>query len=470
MTGTIYRKIWMNIAFLLALLLFTDSRAFAQMRSEAQAPPQSPAVAQVIEVANAPNSDAQQAKPYVVLVSLDGFRYDYLKKFSAPNITAMPARGASAPEGMIPSYTSTTFPNHLSLITGLYPEHHGIVANNFYDPARHERYTYADKAAVLDGTWYSGVPLWSLAEQNQMRAACYFWPGSEAEIAGKRPSYYLAFDPGVPNDQRVEQVLTWLGLPAAERPHFITLYMAEVDGAGHEFGPDSPETGAAVKAVDAAVGKLIAGLDALQLPVDLFVLADHGMERTNGDWITLDKFADLSQFKSAGPLMYAPSAADAAKAYQSLKGASDKFKVYRRADLPAELHYDSNPRVGDPVVVANGPYYIRARGPAPGEPDKPPSLGTHGYDPRLLPSMKALFVATGPDIRPGATVQSFENINVYPLIARILGLPAGKIDGDLKVLEVVLKTPPIISEQGSAGACRLLISCGKMPREEKSPR
>jgi predicted AlkP superfamily pyrophosphatase or phosphodiesterase len=393
----------------------------------------------VIEVANPPNATAQQSKPYVVLVSLDGFRYDYVKKYSAPNIAAMASRGASAPDGMIPSYPSTTFPNHLALITGLYPEHHGIVANTFYDPARQQRYTYGDPAAVQDGSWYSGVPLWSLAEQNQMRAACYFWPGSEAEIAGKRPSYYLKFDPTIPNDQRIEQVLAWLRQPVAQRPHFITLYMAEVDGAGHEHGPDGKETADAVKFVDAGVGKLIAGLDALHLPIDLIVLADHGMETTRGGWITLDQFADLSQFKSAGPLMFASSDAEAEKAYRSLKGASDKFKVYRRADLPAELRYDSNPRAGDPVVVASGPYSIRARTPAAGEPDKPPSVGQHGYDPRVMPTMKALFVATGPDIRAGVTVQPFENVNVYPLIARILGLPIGKIDADAKPLEGVLK-------------------------------
>jgi predicted AlkP superfamily pyrophosphatase or phosphodiesterase len=423
-------RIWTRAVFLFALLLSTPAGVFAQTGGK------------VIEVANPQNAAAQQAKPYVVLVSLDGFRYDYVKKYSAPNIAAMAARGASAPDGMLPSYPSTTFPNHLALITGLYPEHHGIVANTFYDPTRQQRYTYGDPAAVQDGRWYSGLPLWSLAEQNQMRAACYFWPGSEAEIAGKRPSYYLKFDPAIPNDQRIEQVLAWLRLPAAQRPHFITLYMAEVDGAGHEHGPESKETGDAVKFVDAEVGKLIAGLDALHLPVDLIVLADHGMETTSGAWITLEQFADLSQFKSAAPLMYAPSDADAEKAYRSLKGASDKFKVYRRADVPAELHYESNPRAGDPVVVATGPYSIRARAPGAGELDKPPTVGQHGYDPRLMPSMKALFVATGPDIRAGVTVQPFENVNVYPLIAQILGLPAGKIDGDLKVLQIVLKNSP----------------------------
>ena len=436
-------RIWSRGALFIALMLLGGARASAQMQAGAGASAQTPGAGRgaVIESANGPNAASQRAKPYVVLVSLDGFRYDYVKKYSAPNIAAMAARGASAPDGMIPAYPSVTFPNHLTLITGLYPEHHGIVANIFYDPARQQRYAYSDSAAVQDGSWYSGVPLWSLAEQNGMRSACYFWPGSEAEIAGKRPSYYLKFDPLVPNDQRIEQVLAWLRLPAEQRPHFITLYMAEVDGAGHEFGPDSPETADAVKFVDAEIGKLIAGLDALHLPVDLIVVADHGMETTRGKWTDLDQFADLSHFKTEGPLMYAPNEAEAAKAFQSLKGASDKFTVYRRADVPAELHYNSNEREGDPVVIATGPYPIRAHTPAPGEPDRPPAVGQHGYDPRLLPTMKALFVATGPDIRAGVTVAPFENVNVYPLIAKILDLPAGQIDGDVNVLQIILKSP-----------------------------
>jgi predicted AlkP superfamily pyrophosphatase or phosphodiesterase len=427
--------------YFLALVFLPTPRLSAQMLPQMQAP-QSPALVKVIEVANAPNSPEQQAKPYVVLVSLDGFRYDYVAKYTAPNIAAMMKRGSSAPDGMYPVYPSVTFPSHLSIITGLYPEHHGIVANSFYDPARQQRYTYADRSTVTDGTWYSGVPLWSLAEQNKMRSACFFWPGSEAEIAGKRPSYYVAFDPLVPNDQRVAQVLAWLRLPPAERPHFITLYMAEVDGAGHAFGPDSQQVADAVKSLDAEVGKLIAGLDATHLPVDLVVLADHGMDSTRGNWINLDQLADLSHFKTDGSFMYPPSEAEAAKAYQSLTGASDKFKVYRRADVPAGLHFDSNPRAGDPIVVSTGPFAIRAHTPGPGEPNRPPPVGQHGYDPRLLPTMKALFVAMGPDIRAGITVPPFENVNVYPLIAQILALPIPKIDGDVKVLQVILKSPP----------------------------
>ncbi len=318
----------------------------------------------VIEVPNPPNAAAQQSKPYVVLVSLDGFRYDYAKRYGAKNLLALARRGASAPKGMIPSYPSVTFPNHYTIVTGLYPEHHGIVANSFYDPARKERYAYNDPKTARDGSWYGGTPLWVLAEQQGMRSASFFWPASEAEIQGKRPSYYLNFDDKFPDEKRVDQVLAWLQLPAEQRPHFITLYYANVDHAGHAYGPDAPETAEAVRHVDDMIGKLVAGLAALHLPVDLFVVSDHGMETEQGDWITLEKFADLSQFVTVGPLLYPNTEADAEKAYRALRGASDKFEVYRRANFPPGLHYDANPRSGDPVVLPTGPYSIRAREPS----------------------------------------------------------------------------------------------------------
>ena len=398
-------------------------------------------IAPVIEVPNPPNAAAQQSKPYVVLVSLDGFRYDYAERYGAKKLLALAARGASAPKGMIPSYPSVTFPNHYTIMTGLYPEHHGIVANNFYDPARKERYSGTDPTTNGDGSWYGGTPLWALAEQQGMRSASFFWPGSEAEIQGKRPSYYLRFDDKFPDEKRVEQILAWLQLPVEKRPHFITLYYSNVDHAGHTFGPDAPETGEAVRHVDEMVGKLSEGITALALRVDLIVIADHGMEVEQGDWVTLDKWVDLSQFETSGPLLYAKSETDSGKAYTSLLGASDKFKVYRRANLPKYLHYDSNPRAGDPIVVPTGPYAVVAHEPkSNGNPMKP-VRGLHGFDPRVMPSMKAIFYAAGPDIRAGVTVAPFENIHLYPLIAKILGLQIGPVDGNLRVLEMVLKKP-----------------------------
>jgi predicted AlkP superfamily pyrophosphatase or phosphodiesterase len=395
-------------------------------------------LAPVIEVPNPPNVTAQRSKPYVVLVSLDGFRYDYTERYGAKNLLDMALRGVSAPNGMIPSYPSVTFPNHWTIVTGLYPEHHGIVANSFYDPERQEKYSYTDPKTNRDGTWYGGTPLWVLAEQQGMRSACLFWPGSEAEIQGKRPSYYLHFDDKFPDDQRVEQILAWLKLPVGERPHFITLYYSNVDHAGHEFGPDAPETGEAVQHVDEMIGKLYDGIARLGLTVDLIVVADHGMETTQGGWIALDQWAELSQFETSGSLLYAKSEADAEKAYNSLLGASDMFDVYRRAKLPENLHFNSNPRAGDPVVVPAGPFNIVAH--VPGN-LLTPARGAHGYDPGTATSMKAIFYAAGPDIRAGLTVAPFENIHLYPLIAKILGLQIGPVDGQLRVLQGVLKQP-----------------------------
>jgi predicted AlkP superfamily pyrophosphatase or phosphodiesterase len=399
-----------------------------------------PLAAQVIDVDHGPNAAAQQTKPYVVLVSLDGFRYDYAAKYGATNLAHVAAEGASAPDGMIPSFPSVTFPNHLALVTGLYPEHHGIIENNFYDPARKQRYASRD-ATVQDGTWYSGTPLWVLAEKQGMRSACFFWPGSEAEIDGMRPSHYLHYDGAVPDERRIDQVIAWLKLPAAERPHFITLYYSQPDSAGHENGPESRETAEAVRHVDGLIGILAADLKVLKLPLDLIVVSDHGMETVQGNWIDLDKFTDLSQFVTDGSLLYAPSEEAAAHAYQQLKGASDKFVVYRRADVPASLHFNENAREGDPVVIPTGPYMIRAHASETPEIVQPKMRGEHGYDPSQMKSMRAIFYAEGPDIVPGAKVAPFENVDVYALIAKLLGLKIGTIDGHLDGLQAVLRQP-----------------------------
>jgi len=400
----------------------------------------------VIEVPNPPNTAAQQTKHYVVLVSLDGFRYDYARKYNAQNLLALAARGASAPGGMIPSYPSVTFPNHYTIVTGLYPEHHGIVANTFSDPARKDSYTYTDPNAVRDGSWYGGTPLWVLAEKQGMRAACLFWPGSEAEIQGKRPSYYLHYDGSFPDEKRVDRVLAWLRLPPELRPHFITLYYVNVDYAGHKHSPDSPEVAEAVAHVDTMIGRLATGLASLHLPVDLMVVSDHGEAAAQKEWTYLDKFTDLTHFQVAGnvvtTLLYPDSEAAAEKAYEDLRGASDKFQVYRRANTPAHLHYDANPRSGDPIVVATGPSYIRAHEALSfGDPHNT-DPGQHGYDPSLVPDMKAIFFAAGPDIRAGVAVEPFENVNIYPLITAILGLRAGSVDGRLSVLRGILVNHP----------------------------
>jgi alkaline phosphatase D len=395
----------------------------------------------VIAVPNPPNTVAQQKKHYVVLVSLDGFRYDYPIKYGAPNLLALGAEGASAPQGMLPAYPSLTFPNHLSLVTGLYPEHHGIVANNFYDASRDATYFNAQPKSTTDGSWYDGTPLWVLAEQQGMRSASLFWPGSEAEIQGKRPSYYLKFDDKLNDQRRIDQIITWLQLSPERRPHFITLYYSNVDHAGHLYGPDSEEVRAAVHHLDELVGQLDKRLAALHLPIDLIVVADHGMATFKLDIVTLSDFADLCNFHTEGFLLYPKTEADAAKAFREFKAHPDpRFSVYRRANAPAGLHFDSNARIGDPVIVPNGPYKVRADRSGAGESESWFSnRGGHGFDPNKMPQMKAIFFAKGPDIKRGIKLPPFENVNVYPFIAKILALKTPTVDGSLKALQPALE-------------------------------
>jgi predicted AlkP superfamily pyrophosphatase or phosphodiesterase len=398
--------------------------------------------AAIVHVEHGPNAPAQQNKHYVVLLSLDGFRYDYAKKYGAPRLDAMAEHGAWSPDGMIPAYPSVALPNHYTLVTGLYPEHHGIVAMTFYDPALAKRYAFNDAAAASDGSWYRGVPLWSLAERQGMRTACISWPGSQAEIAGERPSDYLRFGAHLEDEAALDQVAAWLRLPDTQRPHFIALHYAHVERAGRAFGPEAPETRDAVHAVDTLVGKLEGKLEKLHLPIDLIVVSDAGMAAEQDDWITLDTYADLSQVESAGSLLYAKNDAAADAVYQKLKIVDGRFTVYRRARMPAALEYKSDPRIGDPVVVPNGPYAIRAHAPEPPSHAPPPDRGVRGYDPSTVRQMRAIFYAEGPDIRSGVRLRAFENVNLYPFIAEILGLDAPSTDGSAGVLSSALTAAP----------------------------
>jgi alkaline phosphatase D len=395
-------------------------------------------------VENGANTAWAESQHYVVLVSLDGFRWDYAKRDHAVHLLLLAKQGVSAPEGMMPSYPSLTFPNHFTIVTGLYPEHHGIVANRFLDPTRDARYSYTDPQTVTDGSWYSGIPLWSLAESHGMRSACLLWPGSEAKIAGFRPSYFARFDAkteATPAAQqaRIDNAIALLHLPAADRPHFIAIYFSEPDHEGHEFGPDAHETRASELKMDAIVGKLESALKATGLPINLVVVSDHGMVKSESEWINLDQFANLSGFETAGALLYGKTEEDRARVYEQLKHATSQFMVFRLKNVPADLNFNQNPREGDPVIVATGPYAIRAQAPPAGEGNHPPTTGMHGFDSHTMPEMKASFFAAGPDLVAGKTVAPFDNVNLYPWMAHMLGLNSPKNDGSLNILAGTLR-------------------------------
>lgn len=378
------------------------------------------------------------AVPYVILVSLDGFRPDYAERYQAKNLLAIGNVGVSA-QALIPSFPTLTFPNHLAIVTGLYPGHHGIVSNTFYDPAQKEEYSMKKTAA--NGSWYSGTPLWVLAESQHVKTAAMFWPGTEAEIGGYRPSYFKPYDDNFPNDSRVETVVNWLKLPEDQRPHLITLYFSDVDTAGHKFGPESAETEAAVQNLDALLGTLRKGIAATGLTVNLLVVSDHGMQATN-NYINLAEYIDVAKVRlvTDGPLamLYTADQRTTTETYRALKGKSTRFDVYLRAQTPSHWHIRDSIRSGDVFVMAREPAAVLQAAPL-----KPVSKGMHGFDPAQYPSMRGIFYAAGPNIREHRKIKPFENVNIYPFIAELMGLKiTGAIDGSAKVLHGLLQPQP----------------------------
>ncbi len=391
------------------------------------------------------NTAAQMEKPYVILISCDGYRYDYTERFRPLNISRFIEEGVQA-SSMISSYPSKTFPNHYTIATGLYPERHGLVNNTFYDPERGELYKISKREAVEDGSWYRGIPLWVNAEQNDMVAASYFFVGSEADIQGVRPSYYYPYDGSVPNEERVRQVLKWLQLPEEQRPHMITLYFSDMDDAGHRYGPNDEEhIRPALMALDTVLGQLFDGVKQSGLPVNIIIVSDHGMvDVPVQKLINIDPLVQEDKYRIAnnGALahVYLEKGASREEAFQELKSREEHFTVYRVEDFPHYLSCEKGPRLGDIILLpAYGYYLSNSRSIALTERGLYKQGGEHGFHPEF-PDMHAIFYANGPAFKVGFTFPSFRNVHVYPLICHILGLPIPEgIDGQLEVLKGTLR-------------------------------
>lgn len=386
------------------------------------------------------NSIAQQKKPYVILISADGFRWDYAKKYQASHLNDMSKNGIRA-TSMIPSFPSVTFPNHYSLVTGLYPSHHGLVNNSFLDEKINERYSMGAKNKVRDGKWYGGTPLWILAEQQQMIAASMFWVGSEAEIKGLRPSYYYDYNEKIPVSQRIAKVKEWLMMPEEKRPHLITFYLSEPDHAGHSFGPDSEQALHAVKEVDSIIFELTKAVQTTKLAVNYIFVSDHGMtavDRENP--IPTPKAIDSAKYiiASSGTMMdiHAKNKADIKPLFEQLEREEKDYTAYLKSEMPEHFHYSASDdrmnRIGDILLIPTWPKVFSSR---------KPGAGYHGFDPTVVKDMHATFMAWGPVFKNNLEIPSFENVNVYPLIANILGLTYQEhIDGKPEVLQSILKT------------------------------
>ena len=392
-------------------------------------------------------STAGQPAP-LLLISIDAYRYDYIDRGLSPTL-AMLAKGGVQAASMQPSFPSLTFPNHYTIVTGLYPDHHGIVNNTMSDPVL-GKFSIGNRKAVSDGRWWNeATPIWETADAHGLRTATMFWPGAEADIHGHHPDEWMPYDGKVTPDQRVDQVLAWLDQPAAQRPTFLTLYFDAVDHAGHEYGPDTPQVNDALRETDEAMARLVQGLKQRGLfdKINLIVLADHGMASTPlPNNVMIDQLIPLDQVRTVAMGILAgfnpkddsaQAAGDFAAIEHRLEQPQQHMQCWDKTRVPARLHYGSNPRVPQLLCLANVGWRITTTDYADSHKGHV-SIGEHGYD-NADPLMQALFVAHGPAFRVDAKVPAFPNVDVYPLMTHLLGLPAAANDGDYDAVKDMLK-------------------------------
>lgn len=391
--------------------------------------------------AQAPALSKRAEKPApLLIISLDAFRWDYcdLHPQQTPNLRRLRSEGASA-RALIPVFPSNTFPNHYTMVTGLWPAHHGIINNVMFDPPS-GRFFRNTLATVRDSFWWGGEPIWVTAEKQGFRSACSFWVGSEAEIAGFRPNFWRIYDVTLPFETRLNELAGWFQLPPEQRPQVVAFYLEEANSVGHTFGPDSPELVATIQKLDTQVGQILDRLSALAVVPNLVVVSDHGMSNViPSRCIALDGYIDLNavQIDFAGPAAgLRPLNGTVDALVEKLKALPPGAKVYRLEELPARFHLKDNPRL-PPVWV------LPEEGGSIGTKDalaawEKKTRGEHGYDPQLA-NMQATLIVHGPAFRTdGAVIAPVENIHLYNLFCAVLHLKPAPNDGDDRLVRSLL--------------------------------
>lgn len=381
----------------------------------------------------------------LLLVSIDGFRWDYLDRFQPTTLLTLAKDGVRA-DGLIPQFPSKTFPNHYTIVTGLKLAHHGIISNNMRDKDIPGEFTLSNREVQKDPRWWGGEPIWNTAEKQGRKSAAMFWPGSEVEIGGRRGTYWMPYDDDMPHAERVKRILDWLRLPEGQRPSFLTLYFSDVDNAGHSRGPDSEDVKEAVARVDKSLGDVVAGVKQIGLDdrVHYVIVSDHGMAALSPDrTIVLDDYIDVSTADVIdwSPLLgLTPKDGNVEKMYAALKDKHPALAIYRSSEIPPEYGLAGHPRLPAIVGIAKDGWNIASKRDVSRweEPNRHSPGGTHGYDARAQ-SMHGLFIASGPRIRSGMRVKAFENIHLYDFMCAVLGLQPAKNDGDPAVTRDMLR-------------------------------
>ena len=377
-------------------------------------------------------------KNYVVVVSLDAFRWDYSRLYNTPNLNKIASEGVKA-DRMIPSFPTNTFPNHYSIATGLYPDHHGLINNSFHAPDLGLFYRIGDRKAVENPAFYSGEPMWATAIKQGVKTASFFWVGSETAVGGIQPNYWKKYDESVTFEERIDSVVKWMGYPQEKRPELVNLYFDEPDATSHDFGPVSDKTKLIVERLDSLIGVLRAKLEVLPYgdKINLIILSDHGMAPvTPVKYVNLKSVAPdrmIASMAGGNPVYLVKAADGKTDSLLTLLNKVNGIKAWKKSELPEHWHYGTNSRIPEVVVVADSSWSIGTRPDASGI-----RGGAHGYD-NSNPDMHSIFYAAGPAFKKNYRFNELKNVDVYNLVCKILKLTPAPNDGDPSHIKGMLK-------------------------------
>jgi len=376
------------------------------------------------------------ARRYTVMVSLDGFRDSYARAYRTPFLDSLARMGVSAT--MQPSFPSKTFPNHYTLVTGLAPDHHGIIANSFYDLESGLTFSLGDKRTKQDPRFWGGEPVWNTAAKQGKKVGVVYWPGSDVKIQGRYPDYYHDYEqkPLLSFAERVAEVGRYLRLPENDRPELVLAYFEEPDHSGHVYGPWSKEARHAVERVDKILEELYSTFQTLpeRDSINFIVLADHGMTDIDDDHL-VDPFLYINKewverIQYDCPTHIWPKKGCEEKILKGL-ASMPHVRIWRKNEVPGYLHYGTNPNIGPVLVCPDmgwtvGNKHLRMH-------------GTHGFDPTGQ-DMQVIFRAAGPDFKRGwHKERAFSNTSIYPLLCHLLRIEGARCDGDIGGVEEMLE-------------------------------
>ncbi|XP_068612330.1 bis(5'-adenosyl)-triphosphatase enpp4-like [Brachionichthys hirsutus] len=368
---------------------------------------------------------ATEETPPLLLVSFDGFRADYLQRFPMPNLKLLYSQGVLV-EQLTNVFVTKTFPNHNSLVTGLYAESHGVVASHMYDAASRKHFNVRETDPMW---WREATPLWLTAQESGYKTATVMWPGSD--VPNRTATHFFKYNSSMPFRERLGNVVSWmLGDAQEQRVMFAALYWEEPDFSGHLFGPDdAPAMSKVLQEVDAHIGLLMSELKRVGLwgRVNVLVTSDHGMAQCSAErLIRLDDclHGDAYTLVDQTPIGALIPHADPEAVRALLAACHANMTAYLKEDIPDRLHYRNNKRIQRILLIADEGWTIVKAG------HKLPKLGDHGYD-NALPSMHPFLAAAGPSFHRGRRLAHLQSVDVYPLMCHLLALPPQPNNGSL---------------------------------------